>query len=168
MTTAHHCCVHDHQDINVRLDDAKQLCQAQGGRFTNLREDVYRLILQADKPLGAYDLINALQQIRNQSPKDTDKTSANIAPPTVYRTLEFLLEFGLIHQLSSINAYIPCCHPRDTHIAGFLICEKCRHVQELSNPPVSQIVEFSQSQAHFQVRKSTIELSGLCQNCQSA
>ena len=34
-------------------------------------------------------------------------TDRPAAPPTVYRTLEFLLEKGLIHRLTSINAYIP-------------------------------------------------------------
>ncbi len=54
------------------------------------------------------------------------------APPTVYRTLDFLLEKGLIHRLTSINAYIPCCHPREGHQAAFLICTDCKSVKEAS------------------------------------
>lgn len=163
----HHCLVHSDESIDRRIREAKELCQALGGRFTALREDIYRLILSADRPLGAYDLINLLQQERlHTNQPNTSKKSTNVAPPTVYRSLDFLLEFGLVHQLNSINAYIPCCHPRAQHAAAFLICQKCNQVQELSNPPVSQMIEFSQSQLNFAVKKSMIELSGLCDDCQ--
>lgn len=160
--TTHHCSVHHHHDIKSRLAEAKTICEAKGSRFTELRQEIYQLILEADKPLGAYDLITALQELRKQS---GDKQS-NIAPPTIYRSLEFLLTHGLIHQLNSINAYVPCCHPRHAHTAAFLICENCRNVQECDNLPVSEILTFSQEHAHFVVKKSTIELSGLCHACQ--
>lgn len=161
-THSHHCHVHSDDSIETRIKEAKNLCQAEGGRFTALREDIYRLILKAGKPLGAYDLINILQQERVR----TGQKPSNVAPPTVYRSLDFLLEFGLIHQLNSINAYIPCCHPRAEHAAAFLICQNCSKVQELSNPPVSQMIEFSQSTLNFAVKKSMIELSGTCDDCQ--
>lgn len=163
----HHCHVHSDDSIDGRIRHAKELCQASGGRFTTLREDIYRLILGAGRPLGAYDLINMLQQERIHTPESsTPKKSTNVAPPTVYRSLDFLLQFGLVHQLSSINAYIPCCHPRAEHAAAFLICQKCNRVQELSNPPISQMIEFSQNTLNFAVQKSMIELSGLCHDCQ--
>lgn len=159
---AHHCSVHHHHDITTRLDEARQICEHKGSRFTALRQDIYRLILEADKPLGAYDLISALQDTRKLANKP-----ANIAPPTIYRSLEFLLSHGLVHQLNSINAYVPCCHPRHTHTAAFLICDNCRQVQECSNLPISEMIEFSQTHANFMVKKSTIELSGLCHDCQT-
>lgn len=160
-THSHHCHVHSDGSLEERINEAKTLCHVEGGRFTALREDIYRLILSAGRPLGAYDLINILQQQRIQ----TGQKPSNVAPPTVYRSLDFLLEFGLIHQLNSINAYIPCCHPRAEHAAAFLICQKCSKVQELSNPPVSQMIEFSQQTLDFAVKKSMIELSGICHDC---
>lgn len=160
-TYIHSCHVHHDDNIQGRLKQAKKLCQEAGGRFTALREDIYRLILQAGRPLGAYDLMSLLQQERIQ----TKQKLINVAPPTVYRSLDFLLEFGLIHQLNSINAYIPCCHPRQEHAAVFLICQNCQTVQELSNPPIHQMIEFSQKTLDFSVKKSMIELSGLCHAC---
>lgn len=164
-TENHSCHVHT-QDVDERIKHAQILCQQQGGRFTALRQDIYRLILQAGKPLGAYDLISALQQQRNRENQSSHAKSRNIAPPTVYRSLDFLLSFGLIHQLSSINAYVPCCHPRKAHIAAFLICQSCRQVQELSTLPIDELVSYSQNNAHFIVKKSAIELSGICRACQ--
>lgn len=162
MTQNHHCTLQPF-DIPTQLACAKTRCEQNGVRFTALRQDIYELILQASKPLGAYDLIYALQNRRNQN---STKSSVNIAPPTVYRSLEFLLAQGLIHKLSSINAYVPCCHPRQAHVAAFLICENCHSVQEFSNLPVNEIIDYGQGYAQFQVNKSMIELSGLCRDCQ--
>jgi Fur family zinc uptake transcriptional regulator len=167
----HH--VHDlgPQAITKRLDMAKAQCQQQGVRFTALRQQIYELILQADKPVGAYDLITELQQVRSQhqtelSANDKKTQSKNVAPPTIYRSLEFLLEQGLIHQLASINAYIPCCHPRLQHTAAFLICTTCQGVQECSSLPVQEMMTFANSDVGFKVSHSVIELQGVCQSCQ--
>ena len=181
--------VHDVQqftaaDVEARLRAAQDQCRADGVRFTLLRQQIYALILQANKPVGAYDLITQLQQMRvaeseankvskskaadnkaadtKSSKKETQK---NVAPPTVYRSLEFLLAENLIHQLTSINAYVPCCHPRAPHTAAFLICEQCQRVQECSSMPVQEIMSFAEQDVGFKVARSVIELSGYCQDC---
>ena len=160
---AHHCALHDYQptDIAQRLADAEAQCESAGARFTPLRRDVYRLILSATHPIGAYELISALEAVRRDA-GDYSK----VAPPTIYRSLEFLLAQGLIHQLNSINAYVPCCHPRAEHAAAFFICQRCHKVQESSNPPVEALLAFSREQANFLVQQSIIELKGLCHDCQ--
>ncbi|MFW1965345.1 Fur family transcriptional regulator, partial [Acinetobacter baumannii] len=78
--------VHDHHKVASRLAEAETLCTAVGARLTPLRKEVLELILNASGPMGAYDL---LSRIKSQ----TDRPAA---PPTVYRTLDFLLEKGLI------------------------------------------------------------------------
>lgn len=158
----HHDVHHVHTDVEKRLDDAKAYCLARGARFTPLREEVYKLILTAAKPMGAYDLISALQLSRQN---DATKKRTNIAPPTIYRSLDFLLNEGLIHQLSSMNAYVPCCHPRAAHAAAFLICQHCEKVEECSNLPVDEIMNFATNDAKFTVERSVIELKGICRDC---
>lgn len=165
-TWQHNCHVHHPNDIEARIASAVALCQSSDVRFTPLRQEVYRLILSADKPMGAYDLISALQNSRfTQSSESRKKT--NIAPPTIYRSLDFLLSQGLIHQLNSLNAYIPCCHPRDSHTSAFLICNECKTVQEYSNVPIDNIITLSEKDTEFTVQKSIIELQGLCHECKS-
>lgn len=159
---SHHHNVHQAFDPQARLLEAKAHCQSRGVRFTPLREEVYLLILTANKPLGAYDLISELQKNR----QNTDAKNKNVAPPTVYRSLEFLLSEGLIHQLSSINAYVPCCHPRSQHAAAFLICKNCHSVEECSNLPVDSIIEFAKQDAKFTIEQTIIELKGVCRACQ--
>lgn len=163
-----HSCHHQHHvhqdDPQKRLTEAKAHCENRGVRFTPLREEVLSLILSSDRPLGAYDLISALQQSRHNQQTDKSK-NINIAPPTIYRSLEFLLNEGLIHQLSSINAYVPCCHPRSEHAAAFLICSKCHRVEECSNLPVNAIIDFAKNDADFEIERTIIELKGICRAC---
>ena len=182
ISCADECADNDHlhdvqqstaQDIAQRLASAKEDCRQRGVRFTLLRQQIYQLVLAANQPVGAYDLITQLQQIRlletaAEGAIDVSKKQQpkNVAPPTVYRSLEFLLSEGLIHQLTSINAYVPCCHPRAEHTAAFLICEHCQRVQECSSLPVQEMMSFAEQDVGFKVARSVIELSGRCQACQ--
>jgi Fur family transcriptional regulator, zinc uptake regulator len=81
--------------------------------FDSVAGQVLSLICQSHKPLGAYDLLEKLQE----------KQGHRIAPPTIYRALEFLLAQGFIHRISSLNAFIACFHPEQSHYAYFLICQ---------------------------------------------
>ena len=182
MSTHSSVCAHVHDvqdftasDVNERLLAAKEQCRSSGARFTPLRQQIYQLVLEANKPVGAYDLITQLQQMRLAEPEaESDssnnqantQTPKNVAPPTVYRSLEFLLSEGLIHQLTSITAKVPSCHPRAQHTAPFLICAQCERVQECSCLPVQEMMSFAEQDVGFTVERSVIELSGRCQACQ--
>ena len=199
MSTSLSVCEHLHDvqdftphDVTERLMAAKEQCRLNGARFTPLRQQIYQLVLAANKPIGAYDLITQLQQMRLSEPNNNNNDDSsealssqqhptkaaskeisskkqmpkNVAPPTVYRSLEFLLSEGLIHQLTSINAYVPCCHPRAQHTAAFLICGQCQRVQECSSVPVQEMMSFAEQDVGFIVERSVIELSGRCQACQ--
>lgn len=152
-----HQAADDQQAIAQRLLEAEQACSSTGSRLTPLRREVLELILLANTPIGAYDL---LARMKRESERPA-------APPTVYRTLEFLLEQGFIHRLASINAYIPCCHPRAGHQAAFLICQNCHQVQETSASPLMESLAEVAASGGFTAQHSMIEIAGLCQNCQS-
>ena len=146
--------------IDARVAQACVVCQQAGVRFTPLREQVYRLILQTRAPIGAYDLLAQLQTVAGK----------RIAPPTIYRSLDFLLAHGLIHQLSSTKAFFACCQPDGEHTAAFLICQQCGAVQEFSeasmNVPIDALLREVAAQADFAIKTRVIELSGLCAHCQ--
>lgn len=152
---AHFHPVHQHtDDIDERIADISNMCAEQGLRFTSLRKQVLRLVMLAERPIGAYDVLAQLKQGNKPA-----------APPTVYRSLDFLLEHGFIHRLASINAYIPCCHPREPHEAAFLICQSCSSVQEFSkNPLFSELNELVEKDG-FDIKHTTVEISGLCKAC---
>lgn len=147
--------VHDHPNVEARLLEAENQCISTGARLTPLRKEVLELILNASGPVGAYDL---LAKLKGNSERPA-------APPTVYRTLDFLLEKGFIHRLTSINSYIPCCHPREGHQAAFLICTGCNSVKEASALGLIQQLDLLATSDQFKAHHSIIEISGLCQQC---
>lgn len=54
------------------------------------------------------------------------------APLQVYRALDKLLEFGLVHRLESINAFVACAHPHEHKhgLIAFAICKGCGQAEE--------------------------------------
>ena len=148
---------HDHgRCINAAMTRAHDLCIEQNARMTTTRESVLRLLWQSHRPLGAYQLQDQLAELLNKP----------IAPPTVYRAIEFLLQLGLIHRLPSLNAYIGCPFPGNHHSDFFLICRECGSAAECSADPLNIAIEQTAKRAHFKVESQMIEIAGLCPECQ--
>ena len=147
---------HDHhQCIDQALSRAKRLCKEHSARLTPVRQRVLELIWQSHKPLGAYQILEQLAQ-----------EGFNSAPPTVYRALEFLLEQGLAHRITSLNAFMGCCHPEHQHQGYFLICRCCGSAQELQQQTLSAHLSGIAAAEQFQLETQIVELSGLCLSCQ--
>jgi Fur family zinc uptake transcriptional regulator len=149
---------HDHAHcIEEALDQAEQVCEKSGERFTDLRRQVFKLVWAGHKPVKAYDLMSDLASKRS-----------GVAPATVYRTLDFLQSQGLVHKLESLNAYLGCSHPEKEHQGHFLICEGCEEVRELNFASFSRSINRIAREQKFLIKHTTIELFGLCNNCQEA
>ncbi|NHN87199.1 Fur family transcriptional regulator [Acetobacter conturbans] len=155
-------------DIEALLTRAEALCVKRHVKLTALRRQILGLMLEAKAPLGAYDLLQRLQAVQG-----------NAAPPTVYRTLEFLMEFGLIHKIERLSAFVPCthtlgrspCHDHDAdciHASQFLICRTCSSVTELEDPAILSAIKAASKDAGFRIHHSTVEVEGLCSRCAAA
>ncbi|UUX49750.1 transcriptional repressor [Nisaea acidiphila] len=155
---------HDHgQCLDDALSAAERLCAERGVRITPARRRVLELVWQRHAPIGAYDILSEMQ-------KDADregKTSAKIAPPTVYRALEFLMEQGLVHKVESQNAYIGCSHPEAGHDCGFLICRECGAALEIEDEKLSTLLKTMASRHGFTAEESTVEIKGICPACKA-
>jgi Fur family zinc uptake transcriptional regulator len=146
------------------LDRAEAICKHRGARLTELRRHLLGLILDAASPTGAYDLLDRLRQSRRGA-----------APPTVYRTLDFLLEQGLIHRVERLSAFVACvagctADPNGnshTHAAQFLICRECGRVVEMQDHHVSTVLARAAKDAGFSITNATIEAEGLCSTCRT-
>src|SRR3990167_1977247 len=150
---------HDHSHcVHSALTEADALCARQGLRLTALRRRVLELVWQSHKPLGAYDILAVL----------SEQDGRRAAPPTVYRALDFLLENGLVHRISSLNSFVGCNHPGHAHQGQFLICRNCNAAIELSNDAISAAIVSGAQSVGFVVEGQTVEVVGLCAGCQEA
>jgi len=147
-------CSNHQQCIADALAQAEQLCRERGVRLTPLRRQVLEAIWRSHEAVKAYALMHALSS--------EDHT---IKPPTIYRSLEFLLEQGLIHRIESLNAYVGCDHPADRHEPQLLICDRCGHVQEVAAPDTHQALDTAARAVDFHIDRRTVEVHGLCRRC---
>ena len=141
-------------NIDLHVNKAKAFCEKKGARFTSLREKVYALLLQQEGAIGAYELLDSLRL-----------TESGAKPATVYRTLDFLLEFGLVHKLESTNAFVACHHFDCNHPVQFLICDSCGEVQEIQSAGLKDTLDKQALSVGFKVAKQTIEAHGTCAAC---
>ncbi len=149
---------HNHQHcVNGALQTAQAICKSNGAKFTQLRKQVFELIWCSHRPLGAYRLMEML----------SESETRRVAPPTVYRALEFLLEQGLIHRINSLNAFTGCPHPDQPHDNYFLICKRCGNAMECEQSTLQQAISNTVEPLGFKVLEANIEIVGLCQPCTS-
>ena len=144
------------EQFNRVLNHARQVCQKQGTRLTELREQVLKLVWDSPKPIGAYQLMELLEQ---------NSEREKVAPPTVYRALDFLMEHGLIHKIHSHNTYLACCSPIQKHGEIIFICDVCGSATEVPNSTIQQSINLSASQYRFEISAQILEIKGRCASC---
>ena len=147
---------HQHKKcLQTAVAAARDHCAAEGLRLTPLRQQVLELVWENHEPVKAYDILDKLKQEHSSS-----------APPTVYRALEFLQEQGLVHKIESLNAYVGCGSPADSHRSGqFLICKQCGCVAELDDADIKKLLKEKAADLGFTIATETIEITGYCSNC---
>jgi len=136
------------------IQEVEQRCARDHLRLTPTRRRVLELVLEAEGPVKAYDL---LDQLKSEQP--------NAAPPTVYRALEFLLEHHFIHRLETLNAFVSCFHPKHQHYGQFLICEDCGAVREVAENRLSDDLARLARDADFTPTRQVLEVYGTCGKC---
>ena len=149
---------HHVHDGRAFVAEVERQCGLRGLRLTAIRANALQLIADAGRPIKAYDLLDRMKQ-----------THDGAAPPTVYRALDFLLEHGFIHRLSSINAFVACHHPGSAaHAVPFLICDRCHSATELEDEKVAGMLDARARAIGFVPRAQTVEVHGLCADCVAA
>lgn len=135
---------------------AETVCRARGARFTEQRRRVYELVVGAEAPVTAYELLAAMATDGNKP-----------APPTVYRALEFLQAHGLVHRLASQSRFVACDHPEnDRHGGLFLVCSRCGKALEWSDAQVADSVTRAARRAGYRLDEDVLpEVEGVCPDC---
>jgi Fur family zinc uptake transcriptional regulator len=148
-------CEHDHDRCSGGLmARADALAEERGARLTPVRRRVLEILLEEHRALGAYEVLERLV-----------KDGFGNQPPVAYRALDFLVEQGLAHRISRLNAFMACMHPGKAHSPAFFICEACGGVAEAPGQAIGQAVAGAAAGIGFGVKRVTIEVLGLCPTC---
>ena len=133
----------------------EDICVRQGLTLTPLRRRVLSILGESAAPLGAYAIIDRLAKMEGKP----------IAPPTVYRTLEFFQENGFLHKIESRNVFARCEHVGHAHYGVLLLCEKCGRSDEIEDEALDEFLKRTAARAGFALHRQMLELQGLCQSC---
>lgn len=147
---------HDHDQCEMRaLDLARERFEAQGLRLTPLRQRVFEEIASSHRAIGAYEV---LDRLADKGPR--------LAPISVYRAIDALLEAGVVHRLESRNAYF-ACHTGHLPESNQLIvmCERCGRVAEIADETVFNAIDKAVRRAAFKTQRTVAEVAGLCADC---
>jgi len=139
------------EEMSRALSAAERICRSRGLALTPVRKRVLELLLEANAPVKAYDLLAAL------------KPGAAAQPPTIYRALDFLTRAGLAHRVEALNAYTACVHAGGRGTAELYVCETCGLVEERHRKDAAPA-----GPGGFQVSRSVIEHYGHCAACAAA
>jgi Fur family zinc uptake transcriptional regulator len=126
-----------------------------GNRSTPLRRRVLEVLEEAHRPIGAYELVMRLEATSGR----------RHAPPSVYRTLEFLLEQHLAVRVESLNAFVAAAHSATTERTIFFLCNVCGAAEQIQSPKLQRVIDEDAAILGFHVSKRVVELHGLCARC---
>ena len=145
--------------IDDIIQQAEQYCKAHGSRLTHKRKQVLAGLIESNKALSAYELVDFCNELYGE-----------IMPAmSVYRILEFLENERLVHKLNVANKYVACAHihcDRDHGFPQFLICRNCGKVEEIHiKQSTLADLQASVREKKFKLVSPQLEMNGLCEKC---
>lgn len=140
------------QQPHPKLLELEDRCRRLGIPLTTPRRAVMEVLIErADHPTADH----LFAEIAVQMP--------SLSRATVYRTLEKLVEIGLV---------IRVCHPNaaarfdvKTHRHQHLVCDRCGSIRDMEVPDLNDLPIPDTSETGFQIRDYFVQFRGLCRKC---
>jgi Fur family zinc uptake transcriptional regulator len=140
----------------IKTEELLNICLENKKSLTPSRTLVIKTLSRHTKPRSAYDLQDEINRQEN--------TKLNIS--TIYRVLDFWINIGMIHKISSINKYLVCLTPNEKHTHMLNFCTVCEKVVETCNEKMG--LNFKKSTKKLKLSFSTshpVEIPVICSNC---
>jgi len=142
-------------ELNASIHKVEEICKSNKLGFTDIRKQVFEIIVKNNKPIKAYEILDKISNTNNKPSH----------PPTVYRAIDFLKENGFVHKLNSINSFVGCFHPKAHKECYFLICKKCNIYQECCDDNLKDRISKTAIHNNFVISNTTLEIEGHCLYC---
>ena len=155
MIAAHHSDLHEHKQCISKAKTRFVDRLGEMGKTVGINDKpVLHLLLSNHRALSAYDIAEKLS-----------KSGKRIQPIQIYRSLEKLIELGVVHRLSTKNGFIACYEDGKCTAGQFLICNKCDNVKEIDSELLDREIKDSAQKNNFSIKSKNVEVLGLCGNC---
>jgi Fur family zinc uptake transcriptional regulator len=137
------------------LDKIDRHLRKNGGRMTAVRREIVHKMAELGAPKTAYQILEAANR----------KRKAKLSAISIYRTLGFLIEAGVVLKLESKNAFELCLNAEREHSHLVMVCDRCGHVQEIEDPALCKTLENAAKKHGHRLKHHAIELHGACSSC---
>ena len=117
-------------------------------------EPILTFLLANHKAFGAYDIV-----------EHVSKLGKRVQAIQVYRSLDKLMELGVVHKLRTKNAFIACFGEGECVSQQFFICDVCDDVSEIQSNKLNTSIQDAARKNDFSVKLPSVEVLGICSEC---
>ncbi len=132
----------------------REFLEKKGCKFTNERAAILREVFSNH---GHFDPEDLFFEIRKKGMK--------ASRASVYRTLQLLLECGLVEQVERVDKHAHYEHTFGHKHHDHLICVKCGRVMQIYSEKLEQLQKNLCKKEKFRCVSHTLEMRGYCEKC---
>ena len=139
-----------------KTENLLNYCLKNKKSLTPSRTLVIKTLSNHKKPISAYELRDEIN----------NKGDVNINISQIYRVLEFWIDLGLIHKISSINKFLLCITPEEKHTHMLNFCTVCEKVFETCNEQMGLNLKKSTAKLDLAFNNArSVEIPVICPQC---
>ena len=139
-----------------KTENLLNYCLKNKKSLTPSRTLVIKTLSKHKKPISAYELRDEIN----------NKGDVNINISQIYRVLEFWIDLGLIHKISSINKVLLCITPEEKHTHMLNFCTVCEKVFETCNEQMGLNLKKSTAKLDLAFNNTrSVEIPVICPQC---
>jgi len=140
----------------TKTENLLNYCLKKKKSLTPSRTLVIKTLSKHKKPISAYELRD---EINNNG-------DVNINISQIYRVLDFWIDLGLIHKISSINKFLLCITPEEKHTHMLNFCTVCEKVFETCNKQMGLNLKKSTAKLDLAFNNTrSVEIPVICPQC---
>jgi Fe2+ or Zn2+ uptake regulation protein len=145
---------HPHEHRHDVPATAAPLLRGRGRRVTRQRTLIWNaLVGSGDEHLSAADVV---ARVRVDLP--------SVSPSTVYRTLDLLVEEGLVSR-TDLGTGSAVYEPVRRHRHHHLVCDRCGRVEHVHDDALAGLASHLRAQSGFELGTAELTLHGRCVDC---
>ncbi len=138
------------------IEELKKIVKQKGLKYTEQREIVLKILMNADGHLSAEEVYN---EIKTKHPE------SNVGIATVYRALGFLEEVNLITSITfGADGKKYESNQKEHH--DHLICTSCGKIVEFLDDEIEKRQDRIAKKNKFKITSHSMQLYGTCGDCQ--
>ncbi|MCP4969093.1 MAG: transcriptional repressor [Arcobacter sp.] len=138
------------------IDELKRIVKQKGLKYTEQREIVLNILINAEGHLSAEEIYNLIKSKKRES---------SIGIATVYRALSFLEEVNLITSIAfGADGKKYESNTKEHH--DHLICTNCGKIVEFMDNEIEKRQDNVAKKNNFKITSHSMQLYGVCDTCQ--